>query len=118
MSLLTRDTYLSYLELDYQRRVAEEHKDEIGLFGQVDAPRLIDADGLQIGDGKVSLEDFLANRMERIQADDSILTNIDKEIKLITDSQQNDQAKRKNLKTSNTYDAERRSPQQESKEQA
>lgn len=40
--------------------------------------------------------------MESLEEDESILKNIDKEIKQITDSEQNDGAKRKNLKlTSN-----------------
>ena len=103
LSLLNRDSYLSYLELDYQRRVAEEHKDEVGLYGRIDAPRLVDAQGLPVysaEDGPTSLNDYLSNRMEHLEQDESILKNIDKEIKQITDSQKNDEAKRKNLKAS------------------
>ena len=98
LSLLTRDTYLSYLELDYEKRVAEEHEGEIGLFGRVDAPSLVDA--------PTSLDDYLANRMVALDEDESILKNIDKEIKQITDSQQNDQAKRKNLKPTSDHGKE------------
>ena len=89
--MLTRDTYLSYLEFDYKSRVAEEHKDEIGFFGRVtDAPKLVDAQGLPLyssSDGGASLDDYLSNRMERLESDQSILKNIDKEIRQITDSQ-------------------------------
>lgn len=43
LGMLNRDTYLSYLELDYNRRVSEEYKDEVGLFGRVDSPKIVDA---------------------------------------------------------------------------
>ena len=39
---LDRDTYLGFLETDYYQRMIEEHKDELGLFGRVDAPKFID----------------------------------------------------------------------------
>ena len=98
LSLLTRDTYLSYLELDYEKRVAEEYKDEIGFFGRIDAPKLVDE--------PASLDDYLSNKMESLEEDVSILKNIDKEIKQITDSQQNGQAKRKNLKSTSSHGKE------------
>ena len=39
---LDRDSYLSFLETDYYQRMVEEHKEEIGLFGRVKAPKFLD----------------------------------------------------------------------------
>lgn len=54
---LDRETYLGFLETDYYSRMKDEYKDELGLFGRVDAPKFIDPDLLDAvkptKDGKV-----------------------------------------------------------------
>jgi len=72
--------------------MAEEHKDELGLYGRIDAPK-IEGEA-----GEARLEDYLSNRMQDVLSDESILKAIDKDIKSITDSQENTESKRKNLK--------------------
>lgn len=101
LNLLDRETYLGYLEEDYLERMAEEHKDESGLFGRIDAPKFVNADRLEgevSQDAKSRLDGYLANRLEQYLEDDSILTNIDQDIKQITESEENAENKRKNLK--------------------
>lgn len=101
LKALDRETYLSFLEQDYLQRMAEEHKDEKGIFGRIDAPRFVDADALTEytnKDDNARLGDFLSNRMEHLMDDESILKNIDKDIKQIADAQANTETKRKNLK--------------------
>lgn len=39
---LDRESYLSFLETDYYQRMVEEHKEEIGLFGRIEAPKFLD----------------------------------------------------------------------------
>ena len=82
--MLDRETYLGYLEEDYLERMAEEHKGESGLFGRIDAPKFVNADRLEgevSQDAKSRLDGYLANRLEQYLEDDSILTNIDQDIK-------------------------------------
>lgn len=66
LKLLDRDTYLSFLEEDYLQRMAEEHKDESGLFGRIEAP--IFAESAQLANEDSSshtrLENYLSNRLE------------------------------------------------------
>lgn len=96
---MDRDTYLGYLETDYYQRVTEEHAAESGLFGRVDAPRWLDPELMEAkGDGALKLDSYLSNRIGEILEDDKILTQIDNEIKRITDSDKNDKAKKKNMK--------------------
>ena len=96
---LDRDAYLGYLETDYYQRVTEEHAAESGLFGRVDAPRWLDPAQLETKDGKsLKLDSYLSNRIGDIIDDDKILTQIDTEIKRITDEDKNAKAKKKNMK--------------------
>jgi hypothetical protein len=60
---IDRDTYLGFLETDYYQRMVEEHKDELGLFGRVQAPKFIDAT-LTGADVSEKLESYLNNQME------------------------------------------------------
>jgi hypothetical protein len=57
---LSRDTYLGFLETDYYQRMKEEYKDELGIFGRVDAPKYIDPNmtGEALND---KLESYLNN---------------------------------------------------------
>ena len=58
----------------------EEYKDELGLFGRVDAPKFIDPqlmDAVKPNEhGAVSsqLDSYLSNRLEAIIDDETILT--------------------------------------------
>jgi len=76
---LDRETYLGFLETDYYTRMKEEYKDELGLFGRVDAPKFIDPQLMDAvkenAHGSVSsqLDSYLSNRLESIIDDDSIL---------------------------------------------
>ena len=59
----------------------------------------MDENALPEGDThKDRLSDYITNRMESIHDDQSILTEIDKEIKQITDGELNNESKRKNMK--------------------
>ena len=53
-------------------------------------------------DGKIThqLDSFLANRMEGILEDDSIIKSVDEEIKKITDAEKNTVSVKKNMKSS------------------
>jgi len=65
----------------------------------VDAPRWLDPELMEAkGDGALKLDSYLSNRIGEILEDDKILTQIDNEIKRITDSDKNDKAKKKNMK--------------------
>ena len=76
---LDRETYLGYLELDYYKRMKEEYKDELGLFGRVDAPKFVSQEELEaVGD---KLETYLSNKLETYMEDNKILKDIDEEIK-------------------------------------
>ena len=95
---LDRDTYLGFLETDYYQRMKEEYKDEIGLFGRVDAPKFIDPS--LTGEGvSEKLESYLNNQMESYMLDDKILKQIDQEIQQITDGEQNKISATKNHKS-------------------
>lgn len=86
---LDRDTYLGFLETDYYQRMKEEYKDELGLFGRVDAPKFIDPriTGEAVAD---KLESYLNNQMENyLFHDDKILKQIDADIAKITSGEQN-----------------------------
>lgn len=91
---LNRDTYLRYLEADYSKRMVEQHKDELGIFGRVD-PTFTLKPGETPPD---RLEDYLNNQMEGILKDDSVMKQIDAEINDITSAETNTKAKSKNLK--------------------
>ena len=100
---LDRDTYLSYLETDYYARMKEEYGDELGLFGRVSMPHHVDPTLLESTNGsKVSdnqkLDQYLHNQIGTMLEDDKVLTQIDQEIKKITDSQKNKISKNKNMK--------------------
>ncbi|CDW82753.1 UNKNOWN [Stylonychia lemnae] len=91
---LTRDSYAKFLENDFSRRVVEEYGDEIGLFGN--AVEYLGAEG-----EKIQLDNYLNAKVEQIIGDQKIIQDVDKQIKLITDGQQNDFSKSKNLKPIN-----------------
>eukprot|EP00351_Strombidinopsis_sp_SopsisLIS2011_P003379 CAMPEP_0116875682 /NCGR_PEP_ID=MMETSP0463-20121206/7731_1 /TAXON_ID=181622 /ORGANISM="Strombidinopsis sp, Strain SopsisLIS2011" /LENGTH=63 /DNA_ID=CAMNT_0004521745 /DNA_START=1522 /DNA_END=1713 /DNA_ORIENTATION=- len=61
LSELDRDTYFEYLELDYRKRMIEEHGDELGLFGDRVGPA-IEGDDQKLPE----LEGFLNNKIESI----------------------------------------------------
>ena len=100
---LDRETYLGYLETDYYSRVKEEYQDEQGLFGRVDVPSYLNphllesSESGQLGEQK-RLDQYLSNQIGDILEDDKVLTQIDKEIKKITDGQKNSISKNKNMK--------------------
>ena len=54
---LNRDKYLRYLEVDYSKRLAEQHKGELGIFGRA-GPTVKLAEGEEHPE---SLEQFLSN---------------------------------------------------------
>ena len=88
------------METDYYERVKEEYKDELGLFGRVDSPQFFDTKFLGDKNASVSerLSNYMNNRLEDYLEDESILKDIDQEIKLITDTEQNETSKKKNMK--------------------
>jgi hypothetical protein len=55
---ISRESYLHFLEVDYSRRMVEQHKDEMGLFGRVGPT--ISLDPLQI-ETQHSLDQYLSN---------------------------------------------------------
>jgi hypothetical protein len=88
------------LEADYYERVKEEYKDELGLFGRVEAPKFHDAKFLGGTEAPVGerLENYLNNRLEDYLEDQTILEGIDEEIKQITDGAKNEKTAKKNMK--------------------
>lgn len=82
---LTRDQYLGMLEMDYYKRAKDEHNDERGLFGRVDYPKYLAGKDVPLIED--SLNDMLPNKLESIISDDSIIKEIDGQIKLIADQQ-------------------------------
>ena len=92
---LNRDTYLRYLEADYSKRMVEQHKGELGIFGRV-GPTFELAEGEEHPE---SLDQFLSNQMPKIIEDDTVLKQIDSEISDLTSGAGNEESKAKNLKT-------------------
>lgn len=74
----------------------EEYGDEKGIFGRIDAPKW--HEGLA-GDTQVDrLGDYLANRLEGILEDDKILTDLDSEIKQLSEGELQRTSMSKNMK--------------------
>lgn len=82
------------METDYYQRMVEEHKEEIGLFGRIDAPKFLDPqlmESTQEGkDHQAQLQNYLSNRLKDYIESDSIIEEIDAEIKTITEGEKND----------------------------
>lgn len=98
MEDLDRETYLKFLENDYQKRMVELYGDEAGYFGKIERGEesgLIE-DNSSTAQPRMILD---ANKMEEIVNDKKVLEDLDKEIKQITDSQSNEWSKTKNLKS-------------------
>lgn len=83
-----------YLEADYSKRMVNKHADEAGLFGRIGPT----TSAGQIGE-KVLLEDFLSNQIEGMIEDQSVMNEIDDEIKRINEKTVNDNVRSKNLKS-------------------
>ena len=97
---IDREKYLRYLEADYSKRMVEEHGKELGIFGRVGPT-------FELTEGEESpeqLDQFLSNQMPKLLEDNTILDQIDDEIKETTDSQANSRAKQKNLKSSTLHE--------------
>ena len=73
---------MRYLEADYSKRMVEAHGKELGIFGRV-GPTFELADGEQPPE---KLEEFLNNQMPKLLEDQSVLNQIDEEIRETTDS--------------------------------
>ena len=92
---LNREKYLRYLEVDYSKRVAEQHKGELGIFGRA-GPALKLEEGEQQPD---SLSQFLGNAVPELLEDDAVMKQIDAEISDLTAGAENTRSKAKNLKS-------------------
>ena len=75
--------------------MVEEHSGEQGLFGKVQ-PTMEIAEQTR---AKAELDQFIATDMPTMLGDSSVMDELDSEIRSITDSEANNKARAKNLKT-------------------
>ena len=87
---------MRYLEADYSQRMVDEHSGEQGMFGKVEPTMEIAAQSR----ARAQFDPLLANDMPSLIEDSSVMDELDKEIREITDSEANIKAKSKNLKSS------------------
>lgn len=95
LSELDRESYFRYLEADYSKRAVAEHQDELGHFGRV-GPTVNLTENEKRAE---TLDQFINNEVLGIIEDDSILKQIEAEIKETTDAEENQRSKTKNLKS-------------------
>lgn len=98
---LTREKYLEFLEDDYQTRMQEEYGNELGYFGNA----AIDARNKKGGVALDLEEHYLGVGMKEVREDQSILKEIEEEIKQITEGAKNDESMMKNMKQIGGRDA-------------
>ena len=93
---LDRETYLKFLESEYNKRMIEEYGDEVGYFGKITA-----SSEIQDQSGKPKLLEADPNidlKITEILEDQKTMKQIEDEIKNITETQKNVQSKTKNMK--------------------
>ena len=76
---------MRYLEADYSKRMVEQHKEELGIFGRVGPT-------FKLKEGEADpkqLDQFLSNRVEQMIEDDTVMKQIDAEISEITSGESN-----------------------------
>jgi len=96
---IDRRIWMQYLETDYGKRMIAEHGDEAGFFGRIEAEQLFTAEIEDKGEVTIDrLDDYLGTKITDLLEDNSVMRNIEQEIKEVTDSQDNDKSKGKNMK--------------------
>jgi len=90
---------MQYLETDYGKRMIAEHGDEAGFFGRIEAEQLFTSEIEDKGEVTIDrLDDYLGTKITDLLEDNSVMRHIEQEIKEVTDSQDNEKSKGKNMK--------------------
>jgi len=84
---IDRRIWMQYLETDYGKRMIAEHGDEAGFFGRIENATLFTSEIEDKGEVTIDkLDDYLGNKITDLIADNSILDDIDLEIKEVSES--------------------------------